>query len=548
MQIELRKGGVAIKKKPINPPPKLGKKKKKLLSSKTESNSSDSLGHSSNNSLDDGRSRPGSMTSMPSPVIRPPFLQRSGSEVSVASVRSFPYETADPSLAGKWELVVFTGFKRRSQAASLYSVNRRSTYSLHQTSNASRPATVCMVGTEEMPSLSRPHTPRNRRSMSSSMSSSVKRRSRAKILTLEELANLPLPTPSSPFAPSSKPTAPIPEGTHSPASEERDTNFTKMAHRHRRSSSATSAIQWSHTTDVQQASARARHDSLILPPKEPPSEGAGSIGKEESSLANHQMRSAGLVSMMTSPDLSSAEIPSKTYSRALEGHDTNEVNQLQTDPVLTRATSIEIKVTPAENDTSTTSSEVVTVDSEKGPRSVSPELVQTFVRESSLSSTIVGPGSTAQGSNNTLTRSPLSSMSHTPETIDCESRKKVNKAVRRSSSFVNLVNAASSRLSKPFSNLVFPKGDSARATLMEHSEEKGSISTNIVASVRTKSEPFGVKYVPVLPVSSSEKEDNGTLPSGKPINSDILPVACDQAITRRGKTADCLINADFPSG
>lgn len=441
IQVELRKGGTTLKKKPINP-----RKLDKNLKKKSESNSSDSALASSNNSVNEGISRSGSMISLQSFSIRPPFLQRSASEVSVASSRSF-FQQANSALQGKWELVVFTGFKRRSQAASLYSVNRRSTYSLHQTSDAKRPATVCMVGTEEIPSLSRPNTPRNRRSMSSSMSSSVNRRSRAKILSLEELAKLPLPTPSSPFS-ASEPSLPMCDPVPYPDSEQKQAGHDTKAstHKHKRSSSS-SMIQWSYTTEEQQASARARHDSMTIPLKVnlpcSSDHGSGSVA-----TADDPAKTKGEVGNATAP------VHEETSNESIAVSDKHSRTQTNTGPV-------EIIVTePADTKPPLAKAS----SSQKTTSQTNADLVPTFVRESSLSSSVgTNSDSSYHRRGSIVQRSPLATMSHTPESLKSGEPQRQSKFIRRSSSFVNLISAASTRLNKSFTNFGSAKDDSVLA-------------------------------------------------------------------------------------
>lgn len=125
--------------------------------------------------------------------IRAPFLNSNISNLSLASSRSLTCDKNAATAKNNWELVVFTGFKRRSQVPSLYSQSRRfSTYSLPQTKTHARPSSVSMVASEELPSLTRSSNGR-------SASSGGQRNSRTKVLTLEELARLPLPASSSPF-------------------------------------------------------------------------------------------------------------------------------------------------------------------------------------------------------------------------------------------------------------------------------------------------------------------------------------------------------------
>lgn len=91
---------------------------------------------------------------------QPPFMRRNASQVSIASIQSLP-SVSHPVLDSKnrcWELIVSTGFRRRSQLGTFYSRSRCvSTYSLPQSIDPQRPSTVGMLSSQQLPPLSFGH-------------------------------------------------------------------------------------------------------------------------------------------------------------------------------------------------------------------------------------------------------------------------------------------------------------------------------------------------------------------------------------------------------
>lgn len=88
---------------------------------------------------------------------RPLFLGNNESMISIVSMQSLPNGPLSVSKTrhNHWELVVSTGFRRRSQLGTYYSRSRCvSTYSLPQSTDPQRPSTVGMLSSHQLPPLS----------------------------------------------------------------------------------------------------------------------------------------------------------------------------------------------------------------------------------------------------------------------------------------------------------------------------------------------------------------------------------------------------------
>lgn len=326
-------------------------------------------------------------------LIRPAFLQTNSSRASLASTRSFAFESLDTTLSGNWELVVY-GVKKRSELRSIYRQSRRySTFSL-----SSRPTTAVMLGEENIPCKF------------------VMRQARAESLALEELAKLPLPKSRSPFSSaettlgSNAKKVPDVADSNSGNKAERMSIDKELSRASQIQSTSSRAEDGSHVSRPtygenkrDMRGQRSRTTSLSTTSKDAPapiSDGKIASGRRRSSISFEDARNVFEIKGLNDARLEHSCLPDSRLRRTIPDHQSKSLSQGQDNPKKSVSGLREIS------------------DSKKQPsgRQTAPlqELSDTSLKSRNLqASTLPIPITTSS-------RSPLSSLAITAEMLSTE--------------------------------------------------------------------------------------------------------------------------------